>query len=350
MDLGRYQSAPLNRYVNYKLIPVNIIPITDEGAAEFNELYSYFLSRKDLNKIVRTDSRGISITAEHFTGPMWDVRSNNGCVEITALLLEGMYRWQFRSVPKTEFKIFGATAFREFRRLLSDGGINLEDYAIDNGLEIKSTIQAPPVCLEREEYADRIYEPVHHIDRHSSYAAGLCNTHPEFRAVIDKIYADRKLKGKEINKAILNYSIGYMQSIDGCQARWAHLTRDAIHDNNQFIANLAERLRKDYIVLLYNTDGLWYADYKHLGPYHGDGEGKGLGEWSNDHMYCKLRIKSAGAYEYVEHDQYYPVVRGYTNLDRVKDRKDWVWGDIYKKETRVAIYQFDYKTGVQKYE
>lgn len=88
------------------------------------------------------------------------------------------------------------------------------------------------------------------------------------------------------------------------------------------------------MVLLYNTDGIWYCG----DVYHGEGEGKRLGEWENDHINCMFRAKSAGSYEFVEDGKYYPVVRGRTNLDLITPRENWKWGDIFKKEAKVIEF------------
>ena len=87
--------------------------------------------------------------------------------------------------------------------------------------------------------------------------------------------------------------------------------------------------------ILYNTDGVWY--YSPNGkPYHGEGEGKGIGCWENDHLDCKWRAKSKGCYEFIEEGKYSPVVRGLTKYDKIKpDRTTWEWGDIFKKEAEV---------------
>ena len=81
-------------------------------------------------------------------------------------------------------------------------------------------------------------------------------------------------------------------------------------------------------LILTNVDGIWYTG----DIYHGDGEGDKLGQWSNDHMNCTCRAKSAGAYEYIENGEYHAVVRGSTNLDKIKPRDQWVWGDIYNED------------------
>ena len=88
------------------------------------------------------------------------------------------------------------------------------------------------------------------------------------------------------------------------------------------------------IVISYNTDGVWYDGE----IYHGEGEGPNLGQWSNDHVNCMFRAKSAGAYEFIEDGKYYPVVRGQTTLDAIKPRSSWEWGDIYKSTSLQYYY------------
>ena len=156
-----------------------------------------------------------------------------------------------------------------------------------------------------------------------------------------KLYTKRKTN--DIYKAILNFSIGYMQSLGCCGAKWAHLSKDAITDNNKRITELANKLKKaGNHILSYNTDGIWY-----IGKiYHGENEGNKLGQWENDHVNCKWRCKSAGSYEFMEGDKYYPVVRGYTTLDSIKNRSEWQWGDIFQKESNPIIFKFEEDKGV----
>ena len=141
-------------------------------------------------------------------------------------------------------------------------------------------------------------------------------------------------------KHILNFSIGFMQSINGCGARWAHLAKDAIKDNNDRVRSLAATVEKSgRTVLLFNTDGFWYE-----GPvFHGKGEGDGLGQWHNDHMNCKFRMSGAGSYEFIEDGKYNPVVRGIPNDTKL----DWHWGDIYTKKAVPNIFTFDEEMGVK---
>ena len=314
---------------NYNLIPVSELDMTEENAEYFNSIYE---SVKDYNKINRTNSGGISI--QNLVYPAYDIRNTSSCVELTVLESDGMYRIQFRNKSNAnKFGITGHKAFNRFKKMLLTDGVNLDDYKIDNGEAVKALIEKPYIKFENDSFADMVFENVHHIDFHNSYPAGLCNTHPEFRPTVERLYEKRKTN--DIYKAILNLSIGYMQSLHCCKAKWAQLSKDAIADNNRRIEDIADRLRNSgRMIISYNTDGIWY-----IGDiYHGEGEGDKLGQWHNDHTNCKFRAKSPGSYEYIEDGKYYPVVRGLTRLDKKKPRTEWQWGDIYNDDCNVIKF------------
>ena len=86
----------------------------------------------------------------------------------------------------------GRKAFTLFKRLLTKRGINLDDYVIDNGSEVKEEIQKPLIGAKRKVFYDRTFENVNHIDFHSSFAGGLANTHPEFRKTLEWLYENRE--------------------------------------------------------------------------------------------------------------------------------------------------------------
>lgn len=330
---------------NYKKIPVNALQMNSDGAAKFNDIYQDLL-KMDLNTLVRTPSGGISNDSGNMFNNMgaWDIRVLKSMIEIT-IRIPTECRIQFRQLPKLEdgteeLLMSGHTAFMKFKKLCSEAGIDLDDYADDDyyhAMEVKSSIPKPKICLADEMWKDKIFTNAHHIDFHNSYPAGLCNTHPEFRPVIEPLYNERHDHPE--NKLVLNATIGYMQSaMPQVRARWAQLSHDAIKDNNDRIDALAQELTDaGYMVLAYNTDGIWYVGRR---PYHGDNEGPALGQWENDHKYCKIRFKSDGAYEFIENGEYTPVVRGYTNLDKIKDRSEWTWGDIYNYEAVPVQFRF----------
>ena len=287
-----------------------------------------------------TKTKGNYISKRLSNYGSFEVEATKNSVQIIMILPYGAAKVQFKNATvENNGKMFtGTQAFRNFTKILKEYNINIEDYAITNGPEVKKTIETPYIKLERDTYRDLIFDNANHIDFHSSYPAGLANTHPEFRPVLEDLY--NKRKENPMYKAILNLSIGYMQTLNviGFNARYAHLAKDAIADNNRRIENLAERLRNSgRTILSYNTDGIWYDGE----PYHGEGEGSNLGDWSNDYVNCIFRAKSAGAYEFIEDGKYYPVVRGQTTLDNIKPRSSWEWGDIYKGTS--LQYYYDMK-------
>ena len=332
-ELASLKHTASSANINYLLIPVTVFNINKEGAEKFNKIYSW-LKKQNLYDLERTASGGIK-SGPRRKRPAWDVKQSRTCIEITVILNGCAWRIQFRAELKKGMS--GRKAFTLFKRILLKSGIDLDQYAIDNGKEVKQEIETTLIGAKRKLFYDRVFDNVHHIDFHSSFPAGLANTHPEFRKVLEDLYSKRE--EKEEYKNILNFSIGFMQSISGCNARWSHLSRDAISDNNKRVKNLAETLeKKGRMVLCFNVDGIWYKG----AIYHGEGEGQGLGEWHNDHTNCKFRAKSAGSYEFIENGKYTPVVRGITNLSK----KTWEWGDIYSEKAELTLFRFDKEKGV----
>lgn len=324
---------------NKLLTPVTKFSLNEVGVEKFNKIYK-FLKENNIKEMKMTKSHGIS---HKNVGVCYHLSRTSTCIEIT-LCVDGYARIQLRGGKELETaqhkEIYGRQAFTKFKKILEINGINLNTYAIENGKEVKEEIEKPYICLE-DAIPGFVFKKAHHIDFHNSYPAGLCNTHPEFKPIIEHLYAKRK--ENNIYKAILNYSIGFMQSLGGCGARWAHLSRDAIKDNNDRIRDMAARLRAaGNHILSFNTDGIWYIG----NIYHGEGEGSDLGQWENDHINCQWRCKSAGAYEFIEDNKYTPVVRGYTNLDKKKIRSEWSWGDIFKEEASPITFRFDESEGV----
>lgn len=335
-ELMQLKHTKSSANINYLLIPVSVFDITKEGAKAFNKIYAW-LKKQKLYKLERSPSGGI-VNGPRRKRPAWDVKVSKTCIELTVIMEGCAWRIQFRA--KLKEGMSGRKAFTLFKRALLKRGINLEDYAIENGAEVKETIEKPLIGAKRSLFYDYTFQEVNHIDFHSSYAAGLANTHPEFREFLTELYEKRE--EKEEYKNILNFSIGFMQSLSGCKARWAHLSRDAIKDNNERVKKLAERLEKSgRMVLTFNTDGIWYKGK----VYHGEGEGDGLGQWHNDHVNCTFRSRSSGSYEFIENGKYHPVVRGIMN----SSKKDWEWGDIYTKKAELSLFGFNEEEGVIKW-
>ena len=319
------KSAELTIKPDKRKIPVSLLIPTVENVELFNNILLECINN-NFNLLETTESGTFSTKNIRF--PAYFVSYSNVCVELV-IFHNKIYRLFFRAElvkDENNKQYTGKKAFENFKKHLLKFNINLDDYKIENGKDIKKEIEKPFINLKRASYKDLIFKNVHHIDYHSSYPAGLANTHPEFKSAINDLYENRKTD--PLKKATLNYSIGFMQS-RWCNYKWAHLSRDAINDNNKRIKELSNKIESTgRVVLLYNTDGIWYT-----GPiYHGEGEGKNLGDWENDHINCILRIKSKGAYEFIEDEKYYPVIRGLTTLDKIKPRTQWEWGDIYKAD------------------
>lgn len=337
--LLRYKHAQLTLKPNSLLIPVHQCDITEEGAREFNAIFR--IAKRMERRIIRTPSGGISFSNMR-RGECSDWRRLCHCVEITIICSQGMWRFQFRSKTASKNrsrKICGRSAFGRLRAMLKEDGIDLEKFAIENGAEVKKEIPMPLIRFAAPELVGIPFKRAHHIDFHSSYPAGLCNTHPEFLPTMSRIY--RLRHEGDVHKAILNYSIGFMQSITLCHARWAHLSRDAIADNNKRVLELAARLKKEgRFPILFNTDGIWYSGE----IYHGEGEGDDMGQWHNDHTDCQFRAASPGSYEFIEDGKYNAVVRGIPEARK----EGWEWGAIFKDGAIPERYVFSPENGIMK--
>ena len=326
------------KYNQYSTNPVNL-GFNEVDINIFNIIYKY-LKSSDLNALIRTKSGAIKKCFNNRYS--WDEVHTKSSARLT-IIVDGKV-WVFRvgTIKEKEDQMPPWKAWNMFEDCCEKNGINLNDYKINNGLEVKKEIPNPLICMKyhMKETDEPIYN-VHHIDFHNSYPSGLVNKHPEFRKVVEPMYKLRKVKPEF--KFVLNCVVGCMQSTKHrWNAQWAHLAKDAIMDNNYrvtFLAKLIELSGGE--ILGFNTDGIWY---KRDTPYHGAGEGPNLGQWQNDHVNCAFRSKSDGAYEFAENGRYYPVVRGETTLDRVRDRDKWDWGDIYKGD--LITFKFDEKEGI----
>lgn len=330
------KKSPVSLKPNYVKIPVTNLGMSIESAKRWNDIYSYVKKELKGRKIIRTESGGIDRSSRF---PCYDVRNTSSCLELTYLGERFNARIQFRSNLPYQ-GISGRTAFIKFREMLLEDGVDISKYALpyEKAVDTKLSIQQPPIFVCDDKMVDRELNGVCHIDFHSSFPSGLANTHEEFRPTIQRIY-DKRHEDSGLYKAILNYSIGYMQSISGCKAKYSQLSKDAIEDNNNRLLDITRRLMENgRVPLLFNTDGVWYLGE----PYHGEGEGENLGEWHNDHVNCRFRMKSAGCYEFIEDGIYCPVARGVKK--EITDK--WSWGGIYSQESSIIKYRFSEEKGI----
>lgn len=299
----------------------------EKDTALFNEVYQYCLNLEEqgvMNRLTFTPSGGVSYTRENLYGAMFETRGTKNLLELIVRDVDGW--WTRLMLGTGSFKVMGRTAYRRLCKELLKDGIDLTSYMIttEEGLQVKETISSPLICWYGSSLRNIVFERAHHIDLNSSYWAGITSQYPEFLPTIKRIYDLRKKN--DTYKAILTHSQGYFQG-KPLKYRLAQIAKAGIEWNNNTIVNLANAVNlSGRTVIAYNTDGFWYTG----DPYHDDNEGTTLGQWKHDHVDCKLRFKSPGAYEYIEDGQYHPVLRGRTNLDEVKPRSEWEWGDIYQ--------------------
>lgn len=342
--LDTIKKEPVSRKPNYYHIPVTAFPMNEDGIKQFNEIYLYLDEYcKNFNQIRRTKSKGISITDIRL--PQWDVRELKSCIEITVLCIEGMFRIQLRTCSSKDTRaISGSKCFKIFKDMCKKHNIDLTQYAIEDGYEVKQQIQQPPIRLYRNEYRDRIYYGVYHIDLNSSYFAGIAESYPELRPAIEDIYYNRKKY--PVYKDVLTHTQGYMQS-EMVDYRYAHLSKAGIDSNNRKIADLSNQLKHEgFVILAYNTDGIWYT-HPEGKMYHDEYEGTKLGQWKHDHKDCIWQAKSAGAYHYIEDDKCTTVLRGMTRLDKTKPREEWEWDDLYNSDTEIMKVIFTEHEGAR---
>lgn len=342
---------------DYYKIPLTVFKLNEENVILFNKIASWLYS-SGFSLIERT-KKG-SIKQSDLKTTRYDIKEKKLGLEIVIIsYYYGCFKLRWSIVSKELFdednkrlKINGRVAFYKFKQICEDFGIDLEKYAQnvpELAKETKNSIEKAMICFRNQKTEElmlygkdgnpKTLKNMFHIDFHSSYMSGLVNTHPEFREVVEYIYSKRK-EDDGYYKAILNMTQGYMQS-DLCELRWAHLSKDMIADNNRRIRQLTNMLEaSNFFPILYNTDGIWY--FSPTGePFHGYGEGKGIGHWENDHMNCIFRAKSVGCYEYIENKKYHVVCRGLTNYDKIQPNRDkWKWGDIFRKESTYIVFEF----------
>lgn len=335
-DFKIYKSSNPTMKPNMTLIPVNNFGFNDEGITKFNSIYQYCLELEKqglIKQFVSTPSGGISIAHENIRGgARYRVVITKSIAELIIRNNDSRYyRFQIGYKKDEQCSITGRTAFRTYVHELAKDGVDISKFAIDNGYEVKQTIPSPKIDVVVS--TDRTYYNAHHIDINSAFQAGMMEAFPELEKTVKRIYSKRK-ENPEF-KAILNMTQGFMQSAL-VNYKYSHISKAGyVWTNNKLEALTQKLINNGYRILGYNTDGIWYQGEQ---PYHDEDEGTDIGQWKNDHTYCKLRFKSKGAYEFIENEQYHAVVRGSTNLDKIKPRELWQWGDIYQAELEQFIF------------
>lgn len=326
-----------------------------EGVKKFNEIY---LLVRDWKNAVLTKTKGIS-TGRKCRYYRKHIEVTKSGAELLIIAPKASYRVVFRNdykKPDTNEGYSGKFAFRDLVKLLKKEGFDLLNEAITNGDEVKKTIPAPDIRLIPE-FTDKTVYHAFHIDINSAYFAGIKQEHGHlgngvFGQVIQRIYDERKIPGKgEKNKSMFNSAQGYMQSqyckINGYPYALAHISKPGL----VFCRNKLAEIIKHYEALGCkligtNTDGAWFTKPDNVSEETlRQGTSKELGGFKIDHYDCKLRFKTKGCYEFIENGSYTVKMRGQSNLDKVKAREDWQWGDIYDDTAEPIKYIFTTRLG-----
>ena len=350
MKLTEFEHSKYKVIVNKKTIPVVEIPYSNYQL--WNDLYFY--AKKHFREVKPTKS--LAIPNGRFKGHFrYMVTHNNQSHELVIVCASGCYRFLIQPSKLKGNTVSGRKSVLELFKIMDKYNIDFSKYACNSsqeGLNIKQQILSPVIKVVRNLYLNRVIDHVYHLDLNSSYASRVVEAYPELREVYTELYNNRK-NDNDLFKHVLTNSIGCFQSPycpdwhDRRRAKpfmFSNLSKIAINGTVAKIKSFQERLiKKGKIPLLINTDGIWY--YSSNGPYHDKEEGTSLGQWKNDHLDVKFLMASAGSYQYIENGVCKTVLRGTSNLDKIKQREDWEFGDIQRLNGR-AYYFFDEEKGI----
>lgn len=351
-ELGK-KSVPLRRDISCIKLPVNCLEFTGDGIDQFNQLYQYCRKMEAQGKYTRlqwTQGRGkdhynIRVGKNSFLPPAWDIVRYGSGADIY-VIDEICFRLQLR--PHKKDKLWnGVHCYYYFKKVCKEKfDLELEKFYIppEEGKKIhKSIIEAPTYVIENR-FRDRTFYSTHHLDLNSSYLSGIAKSYPEFEEPIQYFYKNRK-KNPHF-KEILTHTTGFFRC-DRIGHQLAHLTQAGIEYTRERLDALTDELRSaGYFPISYTTDGIWYTGQEE--PYHGPGEGKDLGQWKNDHINCKFRIRSPKAYEFVENGRYNVRLSGKTLFDAQCPRENWTWGDLYRAADHTIYLVWTEKEGFQR--
>lgn len=368
--LKGYKGTKITFTPNYLKIKVTELDVNEDCAEFFNTLVQTLRDDKRYKDTPRSKSNGISYSKglESFY-PSYSFRYNSYQGEL--LIMDDMcYRIQFGNHARKQ-GTSGRKAYTTFMKLAKKYGIDMTNYEVsrEEGMKIKEQLPKPSIELAPHEpfgvrpefIKDRTIRKVCHLDLNSAYPAGIVESYPEFKKMMEYLYNNRKKK--PLYKAVMNLTIGFFQS-KYCNYKYAKLSDSALTFTRTKVDTMVDNLIKlGYMPLATNTDGVWYIGSEltqdELKTVSNDLLGTELGQWKVDHKNCVVRFKSVGAYEFIEdcefdeetdevikEGNYKAVVRGFTKLDRIKPREEWEWGDIYKEEADILLFTFNSETGI----
>lgn len=298
---------------------------------DINDLYFILKTSLD-HKIIWTEKGCIARDLDNALG-VYDVHivknsANNVIKGIIFTIILNNTVWVIkcgRLTNREDNTMSGKKAFAILKKELEKDGVKLSDYEEEDGIEYKEQIDDYPimnVVLKRE------IEHVNHIDLNQAWPSALAAAMPEF----EKTFA-------RLDKKVLNSALGYCQS-KYCGYRLSRLPMIGINDTNKVIDDLTDKLvDNDFLVVGYNTDGIWYIDRLHQNRlYHDDNEGKGLHHWKHDWVDVKFYAQSNGQYYFIPKSGKIEYrLRGYYQYETIKPREEWDTTDDFFKAIASAV-------------
>lgn len=349
MKLSEFPHIKFSKNVNKKRIPIVEIPYSNYQL--WNSLYLY--AKKHYVEVQPTPSLGLP-NGRYKGHYRYMVTHINQSHELVMVVSSGCYRFIIQPSKQKTNTVSGRKSVLELYKLMDKYKIDFSKYACEprEGNKTKKEIESPIIAETHKIYLNKIFEHMYHLDLNSSYASRIVETYPELREVYDELYQKRKDNDGKY-KHVLTNSIGCFQSPYcpdwNCRRKskpyqFAKLSKIAVNGTKKKVLEYKQKLLKNKkIPILINTDGIWY--YSSNGPYHDKDEGTNLCQWKNDHNDCKFLMTSAGSYQYIENGVVHTVLRGTSNLDKIKQREDWEFGDIQRLNGR-AYYFFDEEKGI----
>lgn len=340
------------------------LPLNESSFRFLNTIYSSFDGMRGFSKREITPSGGLSIQGVNpLMSYYWIKTIERGFLEKTIasfdlfVYIPGRLYGFTCGAPRLEIKKAGGVAMKKLVKCARAINFDLTKYKDPNGVETKKTIAHPLIkCL----YPILPFEygavnGVCHLDLNESYRSRLVEAIPEFAPLFAEV--DRQYPDHKENKDIINMSIGMFQSERYMGANYANLSKIAIDGTRRKIEELSDDLlRAGYLILGYNTDGIWYRASSEKVPmvYHAKGEGLKPGMWKNDYTDCLFVPLSSGGNwcvlkgKHYGKDGFWKALRGNFGYSAVKKYEDWdSWDDIVKamESAEVPIIRFDEDKG-----
>lgn len=340
--LGKGTDTKNGMSIDLKRVKANYIPRIVENADQINILYR-FLDMSDLPHIVRTAKGNIKKNNIHNIGGCWDVKrveTERGIfkgVIITVIVCGKTFVFKCGAFTVKNSTMNGTKAFGMAKRIARNYGINIEDYAIDNGEEVKANIPKSKIAFKLEyvtQNPKKTIKHAHHIDLNCAWGTGFVNAFPEFKQTL--------LDLKAVDKVVPSMFLGYCQSAR-VKYKYSHFALAGIEWCNKKLDELTHKLEQNnFTVLGYNTDGIWYKDNTEQNRvYHDGDEHSGLYGYKNDYIDTELCIYSDGQYWFKTPDgKFNARARGWYTYEEIKPREEWNEEDFDKAMQTLAYITF----------